>query len=253
MTIVVNQDRKPSFEGDGSQLLGEVLETRDVDLINRWFDEMESSGNVPAGYEPEFEAEGGRLRKLRRLLWMNEEVFGPVLCKSGFCEEALERIGPSAVVVFSAAFLKPGQVGTAVAPHQDQALWRRTYPKAFSFWVALSDVSPDNGGLHGYLGQRRTEVVEHRSDAEHAWHPTLSWCRDELGERYEFNLAPGEAAMWDSFFVHGSGANTSPVDRRGMVFVATEGGQEWLEQEDSVLVTDILARWAGAGEKEPVS
>src|SRR5690606_5567547 len=135
-------------------------------------------------------------------------------------------------IILHAAFLKPAQVGTHVAPHQDQALWTHDYPGAFSMWTALTDVGPRNGGLHGYPRSHAGGVIEHAPDAEHPWHDTLTHVSDTLGERHEFHLAPGDSVMWDRLFVHASGPNTSSEDRRGMVVVFADAGAPGFHARD---------------------
>lgn len=140
-----------------------------------------------------------------------------MLNRAGAPEAAEQIIGPSAVMVMHAAFLKPARVGTPVAAHQDQALWSAEYPGAFSMWMALTSVSQENGGLYGYPGSHAGGVIPHAPDPAHPWHDALTHVANRLGRRHDFRLQPGDAAVWDRAFVYASEANTADNDRRGMV------------------------------------
>src|SRR5690349_7453105 len=102
------------------------------------FDELDRSTRIPPGYQAQYDGEGEqrRLRKLRRMLWNDRKLFGPIINRLGAPDLAETLIGPSAVAILHAAFLKPARVGTHVAPHQDQALWTHEFTGAFSMWVA---------------------------------------------------------------------------------------------------------------------
>ncbi|EST38948.1 hypothetical protein N566_04745 [Streptomycetaceae bacterium MP113-05] len=235
------------FAEEGFLELGPRLDNEHRAVVLRHFDELDARPRVSPGYQAQYDGEGEerRLRKLRRLVWNDRALYGPILNRMGAVDLAERIIGPSAVVIFHAAFLKPARVGTAVAPHQDQALWSQDYPGAFSMWVALTEVHPGNGGLCGYPGSH-TGRLEHADDPDHPWHESVSPLVGELGERHQFVLAPGEAVVWDRRFVHASGPNTSDADRRGMVVVFADGGAEGFRARD-VTGLDALRELAGTG------
>lgn len=232
------------YQADGYLPLGRLLGDADVSLVSGQFDDLDTSGNVPSGYEAEYDGDGPgrRLRKLRRLVWNEPELFGPILNRAGVPDIAEAVIGPHATAVFHAAFLKPARIGTHVAPHQDQALWSRVYPGAFSIWFALTEVTPGNGGLYGYPSSHAQGVIPHKEDSDHPWHESLSYASDSLGEAHQFDLSPGEAVMWDRCFVHGSGGNSSSSDRRGMVIVLADGSGEEFSATDAMPITQ-LRKW----------
>lgn len=209
------------YQRDGYQLLPELLTAEDRSRAVAFFDGLDGAAEVPASYQAEYDEGDGvrRLRKLRRLLWNDPQVWGPLLNRAGVTDLARQVIGDSAGVVFHAAFLKPALVGTEVALHQDQALWTNHYPKAFSVWFALTDVSPANGGLFGSPGSHSGGQVAHRDRPGYRWHASLDAVEDGLREPVQFELKPGDGVMWDRYFAHGSAANTSSADRRGMVVV----------------------------------
>lgn len=230
-----------AFRSAGFLELGPRLSDDDRSRVLEHFDALDGRDRISPGYQAQYDGEGEarRLRKLRRLLWNDRRLFGPIVNRIGAPELAEELIGPTAVAILHAAFLKPAHVGTHVAPHQDQALWNEEYPGAFSMWTALTEVSPDNGGLYGYPGSHADGVIEHAEDPDHPWHETLTHVEDQLGERHDFILKPGESAVWDRMFVHGSGPNQSADDRRGMVIVFADGAAEDFNPRDVMTLAEI--------------
>jgi hypothetical protein len=234
---------RDSFTRDGYLPLPGILDDDDLRRAVRFFDTIDAADGVPASYEPEYDSRDGvrRLRKLRRLLWNDPGLWGPILNRTGVGRLATEIIGDGAVIVFHAAFLKAARVGTEVALHQDQALWSYQYPDAFSVWFALTPVSPENGGLFGSPGSHARGLIPHRDRPSYPWHASLDAAEDGLAEPVQFVLEPGDAVMWDRYFAHGSAANTSAGDRRGMVVVFTDGSGPGFRAKDRFPVADLLA------------
>lgn len=235
------------YNRDGCQLLPGLLAEADVSRAVAFFDGLDGAAEVPPAYEAEYDEADGvrRLRKLRRLLWNDPQIWGPLLNRAGVPDLARELVGDDAAVVFHAAFLKPALVGTEVALHQDQALWSYEYPKAFSVWCALTEVSPANGGLFGSRGSHSGGLVPHRDRPAYRWHDSLDAAEDGLEEPVQFPLAPGDGVMWDRYFAHGSAANTSPHDRRGMVVVFADASAPEFRAKDSFPLADLVALGAG--------
>ncbi|GGK78896.1 phytanoyl-CoA dioxygenase family protein [Mangrovihabitans endophyticus] len=232
-----------SFRKDGYHLLPGRLGADDQRRAVELFDSLDAADEVPASYEAEYDAHGDerRLRKLRRLLWNDPQMWGPMLNRAGVPDLARRVIGDNAAVVFHAAFLKAARVGTEVALHQDQALWTYSYPKAFSVWIALTEVSPRNGGLFGCPGSHANGEIKHQERPHYPWHASLDVAGDGLAEPVQFVLSPGDGAMWDRYFAHGSAANTSDEDRRGMVIVFADAGDPDFAAKDSFALSSLTA------------
>jgi hypothetical protein len=228
---------------DGYQLLPGALDEKDQRRVVECFDRLDAVAQAPASYEPEYDEADGirRLRKLRRLLWNDPELWAPMLNRAGVPDLVRRIVGDNAAAVFHAAFLKPALVGTEVALHQDQALWSHEYPNAFSVWFALTPVNPANGGLFGCPGSHANGLVPHRDRPHYRWHACLDVAEDGLREPLQFDLRPGDAVVWDRYFAHGSAANTSPDDRRGMVIVFTDASKPGFRARDSFPLADLVA------------
>ena len=232
----------PDYQRHGTLTLGRRLSDDAVAEAVAFFDDLDAA-DAPESFQPEFDGDGAdrRLRKVRRLLWNDPRRWGPMLADAGIPALAEAVLGGGAAIVFHAAFLKPARIGTPTPLHQDQALWRHEYPGAFSVWFALTDVSPANGGLHGCPGSHRAGTRPHADRPEYPGHPSLDAVADGLGEPRQFDLVPGDAVMWDRNFAHGSAANTSDGDRRGMVVVLADASVPGFRSRDHFPVGDLAS------------
>lgn len=232
-----------AYRRDGYYLLPGILGEQDRRRAIEFFDHVDATEEMPDSYEPEYDDADGvrRLRKLRRLLWNDPQIWGPLLNRTGAPELARRLVGKDAVVVFHAAFLKPAAMGTEVALHQDQALWTHEYPGAFSVWFALTEVSPANGGLFGSPGSHAAGNIPHRDRPHYHWHASLDWAEDGLAEPTQFRLEAGDGVLWDRYFAHGSGPNASAEDRRGMVVVFADASAPGFEAKDCFLLANLTA------------
>jgi len=166
----------------------------------------------------QYEPDGRRVRKMRELHLLDGETWS-VLWRNGAVQHFLSRhVDEPLTLVFCAAFLKPGAIGTRTPFHQDQALWERWMPQAFSCWFALDNADVDNGCLTFCPGSHLRGVLEHAPPPD-TDHPEVV---PEVLEQFEREVVPltaGSAVAWDRLTVHGSGVNTSRRPRRGVVIV----------------------------------
>lgn len=121
-------------------------------------------------------------------------------------------------VTFCAAFLKPSEVGSRVPFHQDQALWAKDLPGAFSCWTALDRADEDNGCLVLSPGSHQQGVLPHE-EPPGGGHPEVRGDVLATLPRRAFPLDPGAAVAWDRLVVHGSAENRSARPRRAVVTV----------------------------------
>lgn len=166
----------------------------------------------------QYEPGGKRVRKMRELHKLDFETWS-ILWRSEQVQGFLHRhVDEPLTLVFCAAFLKPAAIGSRTPFHQDQALWERWLPGAFSCWFALDDADPDNGCLNFCAGSHLGGVLAHKAPPD-TDHPEVL---PEILERFSKEPAPlraGSAVAWDRLTVHGSEINTSGRPRRGVVIV----------------------------------
>jgi hypothetical protein len=191
-----------------------------------WIEAQDRKGeSVNPGLEPEFESslalEGQKkLRKLRRLLWNDRPFWEALFRRTGILDLGAYFVGVKLCIVFHAAFMKPSRIGSEIALHQDQALWRHQYPGAISMWFALSPCTIKNGCLEVCAGSHRRGLIPHKTHPSYPWHPSLRYEEVGLPKPEPLEVQAGDTIVWHRcLLVHGSGPNLSAYDRRSMVIV----------------------------------
>lgn len=218
---------------DGATTLRGLFSAAAVEAMRSWLAGVVAEGRaIPPSFEPEFEPGTDAVRKLRRLYWNDEAFWSDVLNDAGLPDLAAGLVGAPVALTFHASFLKPAEVGTQVALHQDQALWKHDYPNAISVWVALTPARRHNGCLIGCPGSHRRGEIPHVAIPDHPWHGGVDWRAEALAEPVPYELEAGDALVWDRYFVHGSGPNLSADPRWGMVMVFVDRTRPQLRTTD---------------------
>ena len=117
-------------------------------------------------------------------------------------------------------FCKPPRHGGVVAWHQDYSYWTRTKPIAhLTCWIALDDVSRENGCLHYIPGSHRWPLLPITGLAG-----DMNAIQSVLDDQQKAHFRPvpvefakGHASFHHSLTIHGSYANRSDRPRRGLV------------------------------------
>jgi ectoine hydroxylase-related dioxygenase (phytanoyl-CoA dioxygenase family) len=131
-----------------------------------------------------------------------------------------QLIGPDVILWGSQVFCKPAFTGKAIPWHQDGQYWPIRPLATCSAWIALDDVSPENGCMRTIPGSHASgSVYRHRVTdrkdvvLDQEVEPSQfddSIARDDV-------LEAGQLSLHDVFLIHGSNANTSPKRRAGFV------------------------------------
>lgn len=133
--------------------------------------------------------------------------------------------------IYLFSFCNPPRLGTGTPWHQDQGLWSQWMPNSITCWVALSEVTPENGCLQFIPGSHEDGIVPH-VEAEDT-HPHLpDSVIDEDAIEYAV-MEPGDAVLFDPQVYHQSSANTTDKRRLSAAAVYTPQ-DEWQEAYQNV-------------------
>jgi hypothetical protein len=209
---------------DGWFLAAGAVRSEAVREADGWLADRAADSDRVAELEVQFDAPGA-VRKLRRIYWSDPGFWGSWISRSGLRDLVVDLVGPTASLVFHAAFLKPAEVGAGVGFHQDQALWEAPLPGGCSFWLPLEPADQTNGGLLLCPGSHRAGLRPHGPDPGHPWHDVVVPEREGLTP-LPVTAGPGDVVVWDRYLVHGSGPNVSGRSRRAMVLVFVPDSDE---------------------------
>lgn len=142
----------------------------------------------------------------------------------GFCArpEILDYveslIGPDIILWGSQVFCKPAATGMEVPWHQDGEYWPIRPLATCSVWIAIDNVSIENGAMRYIPGSHGARILFPHLVSER---PDLALnrvldpnCYDETTAAYD-ELASGHLSLHDVYLIHGSAANTSGKRRAG--------------------------------------
>lgn len=95
--------------------------------------------------------------------------------------------------------------------HQDNA-YNSLKDAYFQFWIALTDMNPENGGLRLLPGTHRNGIEPHRLIENH-----LSWEENIKKEEVAVRIQRGDIALFSSMLLHRSGPNLTDKNRAAYV------------------------------------
>ena len=132
-----------------------------------------------------------------------------------------QLLGVVDVDIFTTRILcKPPRVGVEVPWHQDSAYWPLQPLSVASFWLALDDVTPDNGGMRmvNFTGMPEVrgsnlEMVKEEEDGGSNFFQHIRGGVIRQEAIVAHRLRRGESSFHDSYIPHSSPPNLSP-DRR---------------------------------------
>jgi len=129
-------------------------------------------------------------------------------------------LGPDVILWGSQLFCKPAGTGIAVPWHQDGHFWPIRPLATCTVWLALDDVTIENGAMQFVPGSHRERLLYEHEDAvgeEVALNAQLAPRHLQLDRAEVDTLPAGGLSLHDVYLVHGSEPNRS--DRRRAAFV----------------------------------
>ncbi len=223
--------RKIRFEEDGYLVARALLSAeevaaceREIERLHRLAVELDARGDPASGrfqLEP-FTGKATRkgLPVLRKIEQTREfsEIFRDLAAHPRLIRLVGSFLGPDLLLFRSTLMLKPARHGSSHGLHQDSAYWPMQPPALVTVSIALTDASPENGciqvlprshrwGLQswGHIARRQDESLTDRQDVD-------------LSNRIDVSLKAGDAVLFHSLTVHGSGPNTSPRPRHTALY-----------------------------------
>jgi len=143
------------------------------------------------------------------------------LCTLPRLLDLVERaIGPDIVLWGSQIFCKPAGTGLAVPWHQDGHFWPIRPLATCSVWIAIDDVTLENGAMQYVPGsQRERRLFDHvRDDSKQSvLNATVADGQVDLAKAAVDDLKAGALSLHDVFLVHGSEPNRSSKRRAAFV------------------------------------
>jgi phytanoyl-CoA hydroxylase len=134
--------------------------------------------------------------------------------------DAVENlIGPDIKYYTDQMFCKPAKHGSEVPWHHDSAYWPAAEPNLLSCWLAIDDVTIENGCVRFIPGSHKSYVAHHEIVTDH---PNTITCRPgtvDPSKEVPVEIKAGSMSIHHSLCVHRSLPNMSDRSRRGLVMI----------------------------------
>ncbi len=127
-------------------------------------------------------------------------------------------------------FCKPAHTGLEVPWHQDGEYWPIAPLKTCSVWLAIDDVTSENGCMRYIPGSHKNaELFPHRQDEREdlVLNQVTEEAYFDAGTAKDDELRTGEFSLHDVFLVHGSQPNRSPKRRAAYVLRFMPASSLW--------------------------
>lgn len=128
-------------------------------------------------------------------------------------------IGPNIRYYTDQTFVKPARHGSEVPWHQDSAYWPAVEPRLLSCWLALDNVTIENGCVRFMPGSHRQSVPHHEIVTDNPNKLTTQPAYVDPSREVPVTMPVGGLCVHHSLALHRSLPNTSNQPRRGMAMI----------------------------------
>jgi len=180
--------------------------------------EFEPSGNDGVSTTP---------RKINRCA-ENDSVFMSAACRAEILDIVEPLIGPDIKLFGSQCFMKPPG-GVQKPYHQDSAYFTIEPVSLVTCWIALDDVTVENGCMWVIPGSHVDGIYDHSQPWEVAGRVDMQVPDDSIDRSREVSitLSSGSCSFHHSVLLHRSGPNLTDSHRRGLAVHYMSSRSRW--------------------------
>ncbi len=250
----LTEKQKAEFARDGHLVVPGLLTQQEIQQLNARVEEIAAGrSNFPHAcieFEPSAADHAMRIDNLRKLnhCAAHDELFLTHASNPAILDVVACLIGPDIKLFDDQLFLKPPG-GIEKTYHQDSPYFTIEPMALVSSWVALDDVTLDNGCLWVIPGSHRGGPLEHSEvwmvgDRQDMCVPDSAFDRNQ--ERPVLMNA-GDCSFHHSLLLHRSGANRSNQRRRGLATHYMSAKSRWTSDTEPMPKYELLRGRTYAG------
>jgi phytanoyl-CoA hydroxylase len=198
------------------------LKPRLLEDVAEGIEQLDS--HVAAGTLPEMNREqiADVPRAIRKGMLQDLAHRDPVFMELARSEELVSCVAPilgdELALYRSLSVFKSKEAARPVGWHQDMSYWRGDAKKV-SLWLALDDVTADNGAMRFIPGSQEIEVPqEELEEQDEVFSLTIPDHYIDADRAQLAEVDAGGAVLFDARVFHGSGPNVAGRDRYAVVF-----------------------------------
>jgi hypothetical protein len=228
----ITQKQWANYERDGYLNLGKLLDTREVEALQRRLDDI-MLGRAPVDYDRmvmqlegeagEYNKQGEQTRGFKKPTLNYRVIYGleydplflAYLQRPLFREICSRVYGPETEIATYRAFVmnKPAHGGSDLQWHQDRWTFLEPDP-LITIWTALNPSTEANGCLRIIRGSHHAGVINPSAESGSINAEQVEkHCPPE--DVVHIELEPGEVVLLHNWLLHSSGTNRTDMPRRG--------------------------------------
>jgi len=146
--------------------------------------------------------------------WINE-----LIRDARILDVVEDVLGPNILAWGTNFFIKEPHDDAYISWHQDSTYWGLSHPDVMTAWIALSEVTPENGAMRMLPGSHLLDQLPHVDTfAEHNLLTRGQEVQVDVDESktVDVPLKPGEMSLHHVRIVHGSNPNPTDARRIGL-------------------------------------
>lgn len=224
---LLTEAQQDDFRTNGFLIYGPLLDAGDAAAIGKRIDALAAGEGADAGrfgirLEPNADELDGVARRDKAWQLMNVAKADEVIAEATRRPDILGLVGEllqTEQVCFlqDQVLMKPAFHGSEVSWHQDSAYWTQVPPQVdppaiVTCWVAIDNVTEDNGCVKMVPGSHKFGVLPHARGGNNLLHVEGV----NLNSAVPVVLPPGGVSFHHSCTVHGSAPNRTANRRRGI-------------------------------------
>jgi phytanoyl-CoA hydroxylase len=206
---------KNEYENNGFTVKPQLISAEEIrEITNDLDDYLKTAHAEFQGREINYASKGvlNSIHNMNNWHWVKELQARSNLRQlaEAFLEDEPEDFGAE-------LFAKPAKVGLKSPMHQDNFYWCIDDANALTIWIALDDADKENGGIFYFEGSNHLGNLEHTPSFAPGSSQTLKYPEGmNYFEKKYPTLKAGDCLVHNTLVVHGSNANVSDRNRRGL-------------------------------------
>lgn len=228
-------DRTQAYRETGYLVVDRLIRQSKLDEIRNGLAAI-ANGEVTTFPTADVELEPGAkeqslstVRKLNRCA-ENDALFRELAADAAILDIVQSLIGPDIKLFGSQCFMKPPG-GVEKPYHQDSAYFPIEPFDLVTCWIALDDVTVDNGCMWVIPGSHRNGILDHSQ----AWMVGNRRDKQVPGDKLDLNrevpivMSAGSCSFHHSVLLHRSGPNRTDRPRRGLAVHYMSARSKWTD------------------------
>ena len=245
MNHAITQDQIDFYQENGYVIIDDFL---NADELEEW---RESVGEAAAnrgkrkladGRMMETDSYNARVFAQRINLWTDHAGMRRLMIDERLGKMAADLAGVDGIRIWhDQALIKPPW-GNPTGWHLDNPYWSFSSRDAISIWVALDDVTRDNGCLYFVPGAQKTATWDNVNIGSNIGDLFTAYPQWSEMEAVPAEMKAGSCSFHNGLLAHGAGANMTPRHRRAMTCAYMPDGSTFNGQQN-ILPPELMERY----------